>query len=95
MSRRNRTGRSRPCQQNEDRERREQKRRTYAQKHCTPARAETTPEERRRDVRAALKRIQDKTTDSRMSPERVALTVLRGDRAPQVSLASRMAPMAT
>nr|UYL95645.1 MAG: structural protein [Kashgar Totiv tick virus 1] len=67
-----------------ERDRRKQERETYATTHATAERQAKPPEQKRKDAKAAMRRIIAKISDERTSPERVALTILRGNRARQV-----------
>lgn len=82
-----REGRRRPKGAKEpgpEREKRKQERQAYTATHDTAARQAKPPEQRRRDAKAAMKRILAKVSDARVSTDRVAMTILRGNRAPQV-----------
>nr|WAK77299.1 MAG: capsid protein [Totiviridae sp.] len=67
-----------------ERDRRQRERQGYQQRVSQVPKPRLSAEERRRNAKAAMRRILSKISDMRVSHEQVAMTVLRQDRAPQV-----------
>lgn len=81
-----RAGKRRPPSAKSDapeKQRRRVEREAFASK-AEAQQATKTPEERRRNAKAAMRRIVRKISDIKVSVEQVAMAVLRQDRAPQV-----------